>query len=82
MDGPAIKGLFMPRPRKSALVVPASPIQDPLLVTTAHAAELLSVSPWEIRRLVRKGLLTHKKLSRTNWLIQMASLKKFAGGAA
>ena len=51
---------------------------DPLLVTTARAAELLSVSPWEVRRLVRKGLLAHKKLSRTNWLIPMKSVRAFA----
>ena len=67
---------------RTAVAVPVVPSPEPLLVTTAHAAELLSVSPWEVRRLVRKGLLQHKKLSRTNWLIQMASLKKFAGGAA
>ena len=62
---------------KQTSVLVACP--EPLLVTTAHAAELLSVSPWEIRRLVRKGLLAHKKLSKTNWLIPMSSLKKFAG---
>jgi excisionase family DNA binding protein len=60
---------------------PAVLSPDPLLVTTAHAAELLSVSTWEVRRLVRKGLLAHKKLSRTNWLIPMSSVKKFAGAA-
>jgi len=67
-------------PAPAAVSVVPSP--DPLLVTTARAAELLSVSPWEIRRLVRHGFLQHKKLSRTNWLVTMASLKKFAGGAA
>jgi helix-turn-helix protein len=58
---------------------PSSVLQtEPLLVTTARAAELLSVSPWEIRRLVRKGLLAHKKLSKTNWLIPMHALRAFA----
>jgi excisionase family DNA binding protein len=67
-------------PNKQA--VPVFPSPEPLLVTTAHAAELLSISTWEVRRLVRKGFLQHKKLSRTNWLIQMASLKRYAGGVA
>jgi hypothetical protein len=53
-------------------------IPEPLLVTTAHAAEMLSVSPWEVRRLVRQGLLAHKKLSKTNWLISMRSVRAFA----
>lgn len=72
------------RHEKSSTDIAAMAVRspEPLLVTTAQAAELLSVSTWEIRRLVRKGLLTHRKLSKTNWLIQMASLKKFAGGAA
>lgn len=54
------------------------PSPEPLLITTARAAELLSMSTWEIRRLVRKGLLTHKKLSKTNWLIPMKSVRAFA----
>lgn len=63
-------------------VVPSQVSQaQVLLVTTARAAELLSVSPWEIRRLVRKGLLAHKQLSKTNWLISVQSLKKFASAA-
>lgn len=62
----------------SSIVVPAVPAAEPLLITTAHAAELLSMSTWEIRRLVRKGLLTHKKLSKTNWLIPMKSVRAFA----
>jgi hypothetical protein len=57
---------------------PAIPSPEPLLVTTAHAAEMLSISPWEVRRLVRKGLLAHKKLSRTNWLVTMRSVRAFA----
>jgi Helix-turn-helix domain len=62
------------------LVVAASPVlqTEPLLVTTARAAELLSVSPWEIRRLCRKGLLAYKKLSKTDWRIPMHALRAFA----
>jgi excisionase family DNA binding protein len=63
---------------KKSIAVPVVPSSEPLLVTTAAAAELLSISPWEVRRLVRKGQLAHKKLSRTNWLISMSSVKKFA----
>lgn len=63
---------------KSQSAVPAVPSPEPLLVTTAHAADLLSVSPWEVRRLVRKGLLAHKKLSRTDWRIPMKSVRAFA----
>lgn len=62
--------------KKSTAV--AVPFSEPLLVTTAHAAELLSISTWEVRRLVRKGLLAHKKLSRTNWLVTMRSVRSFA----
>lgn len=61
-----------------ATATTAVPLPEPLLVTTARAAELLSISPWEIRRLVRKGLLAHKKLSKTNWLITMRSVREFA----
>ena len=68
----------MARPKKSEVAVHAVPSPEPLLVTTAHAAELLSISTWEVRRLVRKGLLAHKKLSRTNWLIPMKSVRAFA----
>jgi hypothetical protein len=67
---------------KSGVAVPAVPSVEPLLVTTAHAAELLSMSTWEIRRLVRKGLLAHKKLSKTNWLIPMKSVRAFADVSA
>jgi hypothetical protein len=68
--------------RKTLPEISSSETPDlPLLVTTARAAELLSVSPWEIRRLVRKGLLQHKTLSKTNWLIVVQSLKKFASAA-
>lgn len=56
----------------------ASSTSEPLLLTTAHAAELLSVSTWEVRRLVRKGLLAHKKLSRTDWRIPMKSVRAYA----
>jgi hypothetical protein len=62
----------------SSVVVPTGSAVEPLLVTTARASELLSISAWEVRRLVRKGLLQHKKLSKTNWLISVSSLKKFA----
>jgi len=61
---------------------PAVPIPEPLLISTARAAELLSISPWEVRRLVRKGLLAHKKLSKTNWLIPMKSVRAFADVSA
>jgi hypothetical protein len=67
----------MPNPRKTQIAV-AVPFPEPLLVTTAHAAELLSISTWEVRRLVRKGFLQHKKLSRTNWLLTMKSIRAFA----
>jgi excisionase family DNA binding protein len=68
------------RHRKSStdIATIAIPYPEPLLVTTAHAAELLSISPWEVRRLVRKGLLAHKKLSKTHWLIPMKSVREFA----
>jgi len=56
----------------------AVPSPEPLLITTAHAAELLSISTWEVRRLVRKGLLAHKKLSRTDWRIPMKSVRAYA----
>jgi helix-turn-helix protein len=68
----------MARQRQSSTLVPAVPYPEPLLVTTARAAELLSISSWEVRRLVRKGLLTHKKLSKTHWLIPMKSVRLFA----
>lgn len=58
------------------------PYPEPLLVTTAQAAELLSVSAWEIRRLIRRGLLAHKKLSKTNWLVTMKSVRAFADVSA
>lgn len=62
--------------------IPASNPVEPLLITTAHAAELLSISTWEIRRLVRKGLLAHKRLSKTHWLIPMRSVRAFADVSA
>ena len=66
------------RTKKSALAIPALPNYEPLLLTTSAAAELLSVSPWEIRRLCRKGQLAYKKLSKTNWLVTFKSVKTFA----
>ncbi len=68
--------------KKTTVVVPSVPSPELLLVTTAHAAELLSISTWEIRRLVRKGLLAHKKLSKTHWLIPMKSVRAFADVSA
>jgi hypothetical protein len=61
-----------------AKLQPPVPSPEPLLVTTALAAELLSISSWEVRRLVRKGLLAHRKLSKTNWLITTKSIREFA----
>jgi len=58
---------------QSAVAIP-----DPLLITTKQAATLLSISPWEIRRLARKGQLAYKRLSKTNWLISMKSVRAFA----
>jgi len=66
----------------SAIATPAVPSVEPLLVTTAHAAELLSISTWEVRRLVRRGVLAHKQLSKTNWLIPMRSVRAFADVSA
>jgi hypothetical protein len=63
---------------KTAVSTPVVPSPEPLLVTTARAAQLLSISTWEVRRLVRKGLLAYKKLSKTNWLITTASIRAFA----
>lgn len=60
---------------KTAVAVPCP---EPLLVTTARASELLSISTWEVRRLVRRGQLAYKKLSKTNWLITTASIRAFA----
>jgi hypothetical protein len=69
-------------PLQTSKTAVPSPVQiEPLLVTTARAAELLSVSPWEVRRLCRKDLLAYKRLSKTNWLIVVQSLKKFASAA-
>ena len=63
------------------------PILEPLLVNTRTAAKLLGISAWEVRRLAKKGLLAYKKLSKTNWLYPMKSIRAFAevptkGGAA
>ncbi|MGC2332759.1 MAG: helix-turn-helix domain-containing protein [Candidatus Acidiferrales bacterium] len=55
----------------------AVPVES-LLLTTARAAELFSVSSWEIRRLCRRGVLAYKKLSKTDWRITARSVKAFA----
>ena len=55
---------------------------EPLLVTTKQAAQLLSVSPSEIRLLARKGVLAYRRLSKTNWLFSTRSLRVFAEGGA
>jgi hypothetical protein len=59
-----------------------SQLQPPLLVPVREAARLLSVSPWEIRRLVRRGALSCKKLSKTHWLITSRSITAFASETA
>lgn len=59
----------------------AVPILEPLLVSTKQAAKLLSISSAEIRLLVRKGSLVHKRISKTHWLISMRSLRAFADGS-
>jgi hypothetical protein len=66
--------------RKSEIASPVARSSDslPLLVTVAVAAELLSVSTWEVRRLCRKGLLAYKKLSPTKWLVTVRSIRQFA----
>jgi excisionase family DNA binding protein len=79
------KGLvstMQPRSKSEAVSAVPTPIQPPLLVTVREASRLLSVSPWEVRRLVRRGVLGVKKLSKTHWLISTSSLQKFAGGVA
>jgi len=68
------------RTKPKSEVVP--PIQPPLLVPVAEAARLLSVSTWEIRRLVRKGALGVKKLGKTKWLITSRSIQSFASEVA
>jgi hypothetical protein len=55
-----------------------SQLQPPLLVPVREAARLLSVSTWQIRRLVRRGSLGVKKLSKTHWLITSRSILAFA----
>ena len=70
------------RKKSSAVAVPVVPVPhqfEPLLVPVAEAAHILSVSPWEVRRLVRKGVLAVKKIGKTHWLIPVASLRKFSG---
>jgi hypothetical protein len=66
------------RKDSSPIAVSAVSAVEPLLVTTAIASELLSISTWEVRRLVRKGLLQHKKLSKTDWRIPLKSIRAFA----
>jgi uncharacterized protein with PhoU and TrkA domain len=74
----ATKVLSMKAKSQTAIAVSAVPSAEPLLVTTARAAELLSISAWEVRRLVRRGALAHKRLSKTHWLIPMRSVRAFA----
>jgi hypothetical protein len=62
--------------------VSAPSVLEPLAVTTKQAAQLLSVSPSEIRKLARRGLLSYRKLSKTNWMFSMKSLRQFAEGGA
>jgi len=59
-------------------VAPTIIQQPPLLVPVREAARLLSVSTWEIRRLVRVGALGCKKLGATKWLINSKSISAFA----
>ncbi len=63
---------------KKQTTVPTITFPEPLLVTTKKAACLLSVSPWEVRRLIRKGVLTHKSLGKTSWLVTMKSIRAYA----
>jgi hypothetical protein len=65
------------KPQASAPSVP-----EPLAVSTKQAAQLLSVSPSEIRKLARRGLLSYRRLSKTNWLFSTRSLREFAEGGA
>lgn len=51
---------------------------EPLLVTVPEAARLLSLSPWTVRRYVRRGLIAAKRISRSKWLIPYKSLLAFA----
>jgi hypothetical protein len=67
-----------PKPQASS----APSVIEPLAVTTKTAAQLLSVSPSEIRKLARRGLLPYRKLSKTNWMFSMKSLRQFAEGGA
>jgi hypothetical protein len=67
---------------KSQTAVPAPSVLEPLAVTTRQAAQLLSVSPSEVRKLARRGLLSYRKISQTNWMFSMKSLRQFAEGGA
>jgi hypothetical protein len=69
---------MQPRSKSEAVNAVTTPIQPPLLVPVSEAARLLSVSTWEIRRLVRRGALGVKKLSKTHWLITSRSITAFA----
>jgi excisionase family DNA binding protein len=66
-------------PRKAVESVnQTAPAREPLLVTVPEAARLLSLSPWTIRTLVRKGVLVAKRLSRSKWLVTYRSISNFA----
>ena len=65
--------------QQKSLVSPTPSLApEPFLVSVKEAARLLSVSPWEIRRLCRRGLLAYRKLSHTNWLVSTKSIRDFA----
>ena len=68
---------------KIKTMVPAAFVSnvEPLLIPVSEAARLLSISEWSVRRLVRKGYLSVRKLSCTHWLIQTESLRRFASGS-
>lgn len=85
MDDQANKVYHMRCAKKVLAVPPAvapTTMQPPLLVPCAEAARLLSVSTWEIRRLVHKGALRAKKLGKTHWLIVSKSIDAFASEGA
>jgi hypothetical protein len=73
---------MQPKSKSEAVNAVTTPIQPPLLVSVREASRLLSVSPWEVRRLVRRGVLSVKKLSKTHWLITSRSITVFASETA
>jgi len=72
------------RPKKAVEVptVTQPTMQPPLAVPVKEAARLLSVSTWEVRRLVRRGALCCKKLGHTKWLVTTRSLHAFVSEAS